>query len=257
MDWGLGPAAASEYTLKAARGSRATSRNDSAPTARSAAANSSTRATARSSTSRATRARRSTRAPSARKARPHSADRATPPLTKVNYRAPAAPVGGTAARVGDGHDRPARERRAREPLAGPRTGTGRRVDRTLGFAHLGGATLDNEENYLIKKLFTALGASRSRTRPESDTPPRCPVWAPRSAAERRPTSSRTSRTPTASGSRGLATWRRTRSASAGSMKANERGATIIHVDPHFTRTSSLSTSTCRSARGRTSPSSAG
>ena len=35
---------------------------------------------------------------------------------------------------------------------------GRRVNRTLGFAHLGGATLDNEENYLIKKLFTALGA---------------------------------------------------------------------------------------------------
>jgi formate dehydrogenase major subunit len=32
------------------------------------------------------------------------------------------------------------------------------VDRTLGFAHLGGATLDNEENYLIKKLFTAMGA---------------------------------------------------------------------------------------------------
>ena len=35
---------------------------------------------------------------------------------------------------------------------------GRRLDHTLGFAHLGGATLDNEENYLIKKLFTALGA---------------------------------------------------------------------------------------------------
>jgi formate dehydrogenase major subunit len=29
--------------------------------------------------------------------------------------------------------------------------------RTLAIAHLGGATLDNEENYLIKKLFTALG----------------------------------------------------------------------------------------------------
>jgi formate dehydrogenase major subunit len=28
---------------------------------------------------------------------------------------------------------------------------------TLQIAHLGGATLDNEENYLIKKLFTALG----------------------------------------------------------------------------------------------------
>jgi formate dehydrogenase major subunit len=35
---------------------------------------------------------------------------------------------------------------------------GHRLNRTLGFAHLGGATLDNEENYLIKKLFTALGA---------------------------------------------------------------------------------------------------
>jgi formate dehydrogenase major subunit len=32
------------------------------------------------------------------------------------------------------------------------------LHRTLGFASLGGATLDNEENYLIKKLFTALGA---------------------------------------------------------------------------------------------------
>ena len=35
---------------------------------------------------------------------------------------------------------------------------GRALNRTMGFAALGGATLDNEENYLIKKLFTALGA---------------------------------------------------------------------------------------------------
>lgn len=35
--------------------------------------------------------------------------------------------------------------------------SGESVQRTLGIAHLGGATLDNEENYLIKKLFTALG----------------------------------------------------------------------------------------------------
>jgi formate dehydrogenase major subunit len=35
---------------------------------------------------------------------------------------------------------------------------GRPLNRTLGFAHLGGATLDNEENYLLKKLYTALGA---------------------------------------------------------------------------------------------------
>jgi formate dehydrogenase major subunit len=35
---------------------------------------------------------------------------------------------------------------------------GRPLHRTLGIASLGGATLDNEENYLIKKLFTAVGA---------------------------------------------------------------------------------------------------
>jgi formate dehydrogenase major subunit len=35
---------------------------------------------------------------------------------------------------------------------------GRTLNRTLGFAHLGGATLDNEENYLIKKFFSAMGA---------------------------------------------------------------------------------------------------
>ncbi len=32
------------------------------------------------------------------------------------------------------------------------------VRRTRGLASLGGATLDNEENYLMKKLYTALGA---------------------------------------------------------------------------------------------------
>ena len=35
---------------------------------------------------------------------------------------------------------------------------GRPLRRTLNISSLGGATLDNEENYLIKKLFTALGA---------------------------------------------------------------------------------------------------
>jgi formate dehydrogenase major subunit len=34
---------------------------------------------------------------------------------------------------------------------------GHEVRRTMAIAHLGGATLDNEENYLIKKLFTSLG----------------------------------------------------------------------------------------------------
>ena len=35
---------------------------------------------------------------------------------------------------------------------------GRRLNRTLGVAVLGGATLDSEENYLLKKSFTAMGA---------------------------------------------------------------------------------------------------
>lgn len=35
---------------------------------------------------------------------------------------------------------------------------GVKLRRTLGFAHLGGATLDNEENYLMKKFYTAMGA---------------------------------------------------------------------------------------------------
>jgi formate dehydrogenase major subunit len=33
---------------------------------------------------------------------------------------------------------------------------GRPLHRTLGFAHLGDATLDNEENYLMKKFYTAM-----------------------------------------------------------------------------------------------------
>jgi formate dehydrogenase major subunit len=35
---------------------------------------------------------------------------------------------------------------------------GEPLQRTLGMAFLGGATLDTEENYLLKKLFTAAGA---------------------------------------------------------------------------------------------------
>jgi formate dehydrogenase major subunit len=37
------------------------------------------------------------------------------------------------------------------------TEEGQPAKRTLGIANLGGATLDNEENYLIKKLLTATG----------------------------------------------------------------------------------------------------
>ena len=50
-----------------------------------------------------------------------------------------------------------RVRRTRDETWEATDPDGNTVNRTLGIAHLGGATLDNEENYLIKKLFTALG----------------------------------------------------------------------------------------------------
>lgn len=50
-----------------------------------------------------------------------------------------------------------RVRKTREETWEHKAKEGHPLRRTLGMAHLGGATLDNEENYLIKKLFTALG----------------------------------------------------------------------------------------------------
>ncbi len=51
-----------------------------------------------------------------------------------------------------------RVKKARDANWQEKTDDGRPLRRTLAVAHLGGATLDNEENYLIKKLFTAVGA---------------------------------------------------------------------------------------------------
>jgi formate dehydrogenase major subunit len=47
--------------------------------------------------------------------------------------------------------------RARAETWEEETPDGNPAKRTLGIANLGGATLDNEENYLIKKLLTSLG----------------------------------------------------------------------------------------------------
>ena len=75
-------------------------------------------------------------------------------LTKVMYRAPYSrnwheialekAMDMVADRVWDTRDRTFQETRDGESLM-----------QTTAIAHLGGATLDNEENYLIKKLFTA------------------------------------------------------------------------------------------------------
>jgi formate dehydrogenase major subunit len=50
-----------------------------------------------------------------------------------------------------------RVKKAREENWQVATGKGETVNRTLSMAHLGGATWDNEENYLFKKLYSALG----------------------------------------------------------------------------------------------------
>jgi formate dehydrogenase major subunit len=44
-------------------------------------------------------------------------------------------------------------KRARDESFVERLPSGRVVNHTVGLGHLGGATMDNEENYLIKKLF--------------------------------------------------------------------------------------------------------
>jgi len=116
---------------------------------------------------------------------------------------------------------------------------GVRVRRTLGVATLGGATLDNEENYLIKKLLTSIGVvqieNQARVCHSSTVAglgtsfgrggattcmqdlqhADCIVIEGSSFAEAHPVGFQ---------------W---------VMEAKARGATVVHVDPRFTRTSAL------------------
>jgi formate dehydrogenase major subunit len=119
------------------------------------------------------------------------------------------------------------------------TEDGKRVRRTLGIAGLGGATLDNEENYLIKKLFTALGIVQVENQ------------------ARVCHSSTVAGLGTSFGRGGGTTYLQDLQNAdciliEGSnfaeahpvgfqwvMEAKARGATVIHVDPRFSRTSAL------------------
>src|SRR4051812_47088544 len=116
---------------------------------------------------------------------------------------------------------------------------GVRTARTMGIASLGGATLDNEENYLIKKLFTALGVIQVENQ------------------ARVCHSSTVVGLGTSFGRGGATTFMQDLQHSdciiiEGSnfaechpvgfqwvMEAKARGAVVIHVDPRFTRTSAL------------------
>jgi formate dehydrogenase major subunit len=116
---------------------------------------------------------------------------------------------------------------------------GLRTARTMGIASLGGATLDNEENYLIKKLLTALGVVQIENQ------------------ARVCHSSTVVGLGTSFGRGGATTFMQDLQHSdciviEGSnfaechpvgfqwvMEAKARGAVVIHVDPRFTRTSAL------------------
>ncbi len=115
----------------------------------------------------------------------------------------------------------------------------KRVRRTMGIASLGGATLDNEENYLIKKLHTALGVVQVENQ------------------ARICHSSTVAGLGTSFGRGGATTYLQDMQNSdciviQGSnfaenhpvgfqwvMEAKARGATVIHIDPRFNRTSAL------------------
>ena len=116
---------------------------------------------------------------------------------------------------------------------------GKRVRRTMGIASLGGATLDNEENYLIKKLHTALGVVQVENQ------------------ARLCHSSTVAGLGTSFGRGGATTFMQdlqhadciviegSNFAEAHPVgfqwvtEAKARGATVIHVDPRYTRTSAL------------------
>jgi formate dehydrogenase major subunit len=117
---------------------------------------------------------------------------------------------------------------------------GTTVNHTLGIGSLGGATLDNEENYLVKKLFGGgLGL----------------VWIENQARICHSASVPSLGSTYGRGAATLAQWDLANSDCVvvmGSnmaenhpiafrfvLKAKEKGATVIHVDPRFTRTSAL------------------
>ena len=116
---------------------------------------------------------------------------------------------------------------------------GVRVRRSLGIASLGGATLDNEENYLIKKLWTALGVIQVENQARvchSSTVVGLGTSFGRGGATTFPGDLQNSDCIVIEGSNMAEAhpvafqW---------VMEAKARGATVIHVDPHFSRTSAL------------------
>ncbi len=111
--------------------------------------------------------------------------------------------------------------------------------RCMSIAALGGATLDNEENYLIKKLLTGLGIIQIENQARvchSSTVVGLGTSFGRGASSTLPADLQNSDLIVLEGSNMAEAhpvayqW---------VVEAKARGATIVHVDPHFSRTSAM------------------
>ena len=116
---------------------------------------------------------------------------------------------------------------------------GSRVRRCMSIAALGGATLDNEENYLIKKLFTGLGVIQIENQARvchSSTVVGLGTSFGRGASSTLPGDLQNSDLIVLQGSNMAEAhpvayqW---------VVEAKARGAKVIHIDPHYSRTSAL------------------
>src|SRR6185312_186782 len=116
---------------------------------------------------------------------------------------------------------------------------GKTTRRCMSIAALGGATLDNEENYLIKKLLTAAGVVQVENQARvchSSTVVGLGTSFGRGASSTLPGDLQNSDLIVLEGSNMAEAhpvafqW---------VMEAKARGATVIHVDPHYSRTSAL------------------
>jgi formate dehydrogenase major subunit len=116
---------------------------------------------------------------------------------------------------------------------------GERTRRCMSVATLGGATLDNEENYLIKKLFTGLGVIQIENQARvchSSTVVGLGTSFGRGASSTMPGDLQHSDLIVLEGSNMAEAhpvafqW---------VLEAKARGARVIHIDPHYSRTSAL------------------
>ncbi|MCW3029953.1 MAG: formate dehydrogenase, partial [Solirubrobacterales bacterium] len=114
-----------------------------------------------------------------------------------------------------------------------------RTRRCMSIAALGGATLDNEENYLIKKFLTAAGIVQIENQARvchSSTVVGLGTSFGRGASSTLPGDLQNSDLIVLEGSNMAEAhpvafqW---------VMEAKARGATVIHIDPHYSRTSAL------------------